>query len=830
MSEIKNDDNFLDEEFALPPVDFEDDSDMKIVDASPVSQHKSDSSKLRSIMEDEAPKKETSKFDRLFKSKYTRGKKTKKKKKETDEERFFLADDDLFEENEYDEEITEEENENISVTENPEQEKTQAFELDEKTKVINIGEYSEIEEYEDVYSVTLPLEPKESEPVEAKDIYISKIKEDSIDGQMMLSGFDAQNEDIPDNISEEEAEQKLFEKRKEKIRQFVIFQDDEEDTDSDTNKIGDLFDKRDERPRMKESDEFIGIEYSQIKDSRRITKYLISQKKKSFNRLLALGAMTLVTIIVSIASSISTTVGGDRFLTIVTNLLLICGAIAVSIQSIINSFSLLKKKKLSLNTAVSFSAVLCVVQNLLMLVLYFLDKNTVSVFSGAGVVALFITELNNFIVNNRTLDAMKLCTGTNKDKLYSIESVNDDKDIMELLKNVRVSGSRIRYSSKIQFPSHLVELCMSNTSADKSTKLFIPVALFFSVINLIIAWIVKSDFPTGFAAFVTTFTLCSPVYGSLLYQLPMRWFNKLFNKTGGMISCQEAVEELCKTNVIMLDSKDLFDRKACAMHGFKDFRNVRLDDAMLYAAAMEIRADGPLADVFDQMIINRRDMLPQVKSFNYEEKLGISGWINGQKVVMGNHAMMLAHNIQMPESIDEDKYLLSGHEVIYLAIAHKLAAMMVVDYKPNKKIAPYLKKMRDSGVTILVNNSDHNVTETMISSCFNMRLDNIKIINNTSGRVFKRYSTRPKLASKAYAIHDGTAYSFMKSLYTASILRRLFKTSSLLMLIGSLMGFVIMLILSIINVVCDLPAVFVIFIQLFIAVGTTGIIKLFCTR
>ena len=64
--------------------------------------------------------------------------------------------------------------------------------------------------------------------------------------------------------------------------------------------------------------------------------------------------------------------------------------------------------------------------------------------------------------------------------------------------------------------------------------------------------------------------------------------------------------------------------------------------------------------------------------------------------------MMVNHNIEIPETVDEDRYLIAGHEVMYLGIAHKLAAMIVVDYAPNEQIRPYLKKLRDSGVSILV--------------------------------------------------------------------------------------------------------------------------------
>lgn len=806
-------------------------------DAAEISSEKTqpiDSARLRSIMEDTAPQEKNKKKNSLFKKKKTnpfKGLFEKIKKQTEQEERFNLFEDEEdFDDDDFEPVIENAEESDIEKTQEfnaiKSEEKTRPIYIEKPGIVIKKGITDDIE-LEGAPTIVSAEDMEKSDKGDGE--FMSKLREETMEGQIMFSGFGGEVEDVPDQISEETAEQELFIKRKEKVRQFAIFNDDD-DYDEETSKIGELFDTRDEHPRMKESDEFIGIEYSQTKDSRRVLKYLNSQKKKSLHKLIALGAMSLIAIIISVATSVSTTVGGDRILTIFTNFVLISASIAVSSQTIISSLKLIKERKININTLISISAILCFVQNLLMFVLYFFDKNTVSVFSSMGVIALLICEFNNYIIYGRTIDAMNMCTGENKDKLFSIEGINNDKDVVEISKNVSTASPRIRYSSKTRFPAHLIELCMSETSADKFAKLFLPIIIFLSIINLVIAWIIKSDFVTGFAAFVSTFTLCVPVYGSLLFQLPLRWFNRSFNSIGGMISCQEAVEELCRTNVIMLDSKDLFDRSACSMHGFKDFKNVRLDDAMLYAAAMIIRADGPLTDVFDQMIVNRRDMLPQVKSFNYEEKLGISGWINGQKVIMGNSAMMIAHNIPIPDNVDEERFLIDGHEIIYLGIAHKLAAMMVVDYAPDKRIAAYLKKMRDSGVSILVTNNDSNVTETMISGCYGMRLDNIKILSSTAGRIFRRYQTRPKMAAKAFSIHDGTLYTFMKSLFTASVLRRMFKTSNLLMTIGMAASFLILLVLSILNVVCDLPAIFLIFIQLFATLGFIGIIRLLSAR
>lgn len=842
ISDGESDDEELDDAVKFLTEEEKDDIDVKTFDIAQEHEEETDE-RLRSIMNDTAPKKKKKALGSAKKSFSSFVKKIK-----NSGEKFFESlknnSSKTEEENETDDEFIPEENSNDQADDFSEEleEKTKQIPSLEQTKniciekpgiVVKKGEAQEdLEGAPIIMSADDALEGDKADEnsVKNESDFKNKIRTAELDGQIVFNGMDTED-DIPDQIDESEAEKELFEKRKEKISKFTLLDNDENGDpyglDPESNKIGELFASNEERPRRKETESFVGIEYSQTKDSRRVIRYLNTQKKKSLNKIVGLGVILALTVFVSIFSASSTTIAGDRILTIFSNFVLLCLGLVVASQTIAGSFEMLKRKKININTMISISAILCFFQNLLMLIFYFADSNTVSVFSGAGIVLLLTSEVNNYIVHSRTVDAMEMCTGDNKDKLYSIEGISDDKDAVELAKSVKSTNSpRIRFSCKTKFPAHLIELCMSETSADRLTKILLPLAALFALINLIIAWAVKRDFATGFAAFTITFAMCVPAYASLLYELPLSRINHKFNKDGGMISCQDAVNELCRTNVIIIDSKDLFDQKACTMHGFKDFKNVRIDDAMLYAAAMVIRSGGPLTGVFDQVVVNRRDLLPAVKSFSYEEKQGISGWIFGQKVVLGNRMMMVNHNIEIPETVDEDKYLIAGHEVMYLGIAHKPAAMIVVDYAPNEQIRPYLQKLRDSGVGILVRNCDPNVNEAMISSCYDMRLNNIKILNSSSGRIFKKYKSRPKMSARANAIHDGTPYTFMKSLCLASSLRQMFKVSGLLTMLGMLMGFVIVLVLSAMNVICDLPEIFVLLMQILVTFGFIGVVRI----
>ena len=805
----------------------EQDEDIKVFDIAESHESVDKNEKLASIMNDVAPERSEKKsaaakkglksFAEKIKStgeKFTsifKNKSAKNEEEDSEDESF----EEELEEPEYESEF---EAESLPI-------------LEEKTKAIPKTDISEeSDQVQTGSSDEAYAEEKETadEPNKSSD-FKNKIRDAELVGQMVFTGMET-DDLIPEQIDESEAEKALFEKRREKISKFSLLEKDENGDpygpDSESSKIGELFASNEERPRRKESENFVGVEYSQTKDARRVIRYLNTQKKKSLNKIVGLGVILGLDILVSIFSASSTTVAGDRILTIFSNFVLLCCALVVANQTIVGSVEMLKRKKININTMISISSIICFFQSLLMLIFYFADSNTVSVFSGAGIVLLLTGEVNNYIVHSRTVDAMEMCTGDNKDKLYSIEGISDDKDAVELAKNVKTTSPRIRFSCKTKFPAHLIELCMSETSADRMTRVLLPITALFALINLAVAWAVKRDFATGFAAFSITFAMCVPAYAPLLYELPLGRANKKFNKEGGMISCQDAVNELCRTNVVIIDSKDLFDQKACSMCDFTDFYNVRIDDAMLYAAAMVIRSGGPLTGVFDQVVVNRRDLLPPVKSFSYEERQGISGWIFGQKVVLGNRMMMVNHNIQIPETVDEDKHIIAGREVMYLGIAHKLAAMIVVEYAPNEKIRPYLQKLRDSGVSVLVRNCDPNVNEAMISSCYDMRLNNIKILNSSSGRIFKKYKSRPKLSSRAAAIHNGTPYTFMKSLCLASTLRQMFKVSGLLTMLGILMGFVIVLVLSAMNVICDLPQIFVLLMQILVTFGFIGIVNI----
>lgn len=677
---------------------------------------------------------------------------------------------------------------------------------------------------------------KKANTEKTKNDIENQIREATEAGQMVMDEYVKENTKIsqetdPVKMEEEKAEQELFENRKEKIENFILFGEANDPYAYETEKerIDDLFYTPEDKPEPKTEKNFDAVEYEQPQDARKVSRYLMFEKKKIFNRTIILAVLFALSFIVSIKTALDTTVGGDRILTIFENLIVSVGAMAVCNQRIIRSFQLLKKKVINVNTLISISAVICFLQTLLMFVLYFFGNNPVSVFGCTGIALLLLGELNAYVTNRRTSDALKFCSDeNNKNSLYSIERISDSKDAVELGKNTRSKVPKLRYSCKTNFPSHLVELCMSETSADRRAVFYFTLMLVASLIDFVVAWAVNKSVVVGFAAFAITMVMCAPAYAPLLIQLPLRWINARLNREGSLVSSQKSVNDLYRTNGILIDSKELFDQDACEIL-FKETGSSRTSYARQYAAEMCFRSVGPLSGAFDRLIGGDHSAQPTVKTLSYEEKMGVSCWINNQKVVLGNKVMMENHSVEFPKDFDEEKYLLHG-DIMYLAIANKLAAVIAAKYVPNREVSKYLEKLRDSGVSVLIHNCDQNVTEKMIEESFDMKLDNIKVINSASGRVFRKYKPHTKVSSRAVAIHDGSVNTFMSTLCSAAVLHHAFKVSDALAVAGIAISFLMVLVLSILNVIADLPVVFVLLMQIILTVVSVGISRITCGK
>ena len=630
---------------------------------------------------------------------------------------------------------------------------------------------------------------------------------DDVEGQIVLTGFDGEDESSPDQARENDVEASLWEKRRQKAKNFRLvnaidleneFEGDFEAPPEERAKEEKARKKREKKIRIENEEKRpVANEYSSPAERASVLTLLNEKLNKATTSLVIVGAIALVAVILNIIPffceklSIETEmfVAGSVSMSIINALFLIVVA-AVDNVKFVDGLTGFIKRRFTVDTAVSLSIAVALLQSTLAAVIGGEGTQT-AVFSVAAITAVLIGKIADRMDAQRTLGNFEVCAYKYEHNMYAVHPIENEAEVFELGRGLMMGNAELLYSSKLAFPSDFVKNSQSDSGEKKLMKILIPAAFGAAAVTAVAAGIVEQSFMSGFSAFAGTFCVCSPVLSAFIPAFIARITNRTLNPEGTMISGLDAASKAACANAVVLDSADIFDRSRCTMHGMKDFKNIRIDDVLLYAAAMVIKSGGPLRESFEQVVDGRQDLLPPVKELVYEDKLGIAARIHNQKVLLGNRNLLVHHNIEVPEKALEERYSHSGRKVMYLAVAGKIAALFVVSYAVDKNLTGYLKSLESNGIQVLVRTNDVNVTEELISKSFGMPQENFKILSSVAGRLFKR--RRDAVCDKlpAEIVHDGTAYSILKAVSAACKMGESTKLGSIIQIILCVLGFVL---------------------------------------
>ena len=629
-----------------------------------------------------------------------------------------------------------------------------------------------------------------------------------VEGQIMLTGFeDIPYETLPEQSSEGDVEEQLFEKRKQRAKNFKLvnaidldedFQGDFEAPPEDRAKQEKQRKKKEKKLEQEnEIEKPVTNEYSSPAERSSMHTFLSEKSSKATKGVIAVGIIELLLIIINfiptmaekLAFETEIFVAGSTAMCVI-NAVLIIAAVAMDSVRFVDGFTGIFKKNITSDTALSLSIAVALLQNTLAAVI---GGNGVAttVFSAAAVGAVLISKATDKINAQRTLENFEVCAYKYEHNMYAVHPFENESEIFELGRGLMMGNADLLYSSKLAFPSDFVKNSEADASDKKLVKILIPAALGAAAVAAIAAGIVEKSVMAAFSAFAGTFCVCSPVMASFIPAFIARIANRDLNATGTMISGIDAAEKTASANAVVMDCADIFDRSQCTMHGMKDFKNIRIDDVLLYAAALVIKSGGPLRESFEQVVDGRQDILPPVKELVYEDKLGIAARIHGQKVLLGNRNLLVNHNIEVPEKTVEERYSHSGRKVMYLAVAGKIAALFVVSYAVDQNLKPYFEMLESNGIQVLVRTNDVNVTEELISKSFGLPKETFKILSSVAGKLFKR--RRDAVCDKlpARIVHDGTAFSMLRAVAAACSMSSQMKLGSVMQIIISALGFVL---------------------------------------
>jgi Cu+-exporting ATPase len=350
----------------------------------------------------------------------------------------------------------------------------------------------------------------------------------------------------------------------------------------------------------------------------------------------------------------------------------------------------------------------------------------------------------------------------------------------------------VAYFSRTGFLSKFLEHSYEEDLSDRIMRVYTPCVVAGALLTAVVYGLLSGG--TAWLAAVTIFcsVLCvaSPVAAVTAVNLPLLRACRKILRRGGMLANWPAAEEFGDLHALAVDALEVFPSESVMLHGIKTFSGTRIDEAILDAASICIRAGGPLSSVFRRIIENKLDILQEVDTLVYEQEMGLSGWVNGRRVLVGTRRLLENHGVDVPSRDYEKRYTKAGErQLVYLSIAGDLSAMFVISYVADEGIAQALQGLTKRGLTLLVRTCDPNITEELICSVYGVDGYYVEVLGASAGRSYEKLVRRSSDEEEAGLASNGRLEGMAVALSHCSRLRTGGILSVVIQVIGGILGF-----------------------------------------
>ncbi len=551
----------------------------------------------------------------------------------------------------------------------------------------------------------------------------------SVDGQLMFEGMEPDEEPNVKSVEEQ-----LQDARREKVEKFRLIENDSlrltgEEPEEETEEPTEEAEEADEEP----EEGTVLEDYNSYAETAAVRGELLYRRRGARIGLLVGGFLEFLLLCLMLVA-----MGGEPFFYLGANLVLLISLMLVAHRVIADGVGAIIHLRFTADTVTALGAFAAAIHT----VLQFLAVGT----SGGDTVTLYCAVAGFSLVLSlcgRLFRITRICRNfrmvSHKADKYAATFVPEGKQQEQLARYVATVGTpAVAYIKKTAFLTRFMEYSYDDEGHEPLFNWFAPIVILASLLLAMAHMLFGGETANWWNAVgVFTAALCAaaPAFAVAGANLSLCRVARAILRRGAMLIGWRAVETFKNTDALLIDGAELFPSETIRLHGIKTFSGARIDEAILDAAAVSIEAGGSMAGVFRRVIENRTDMLQEVDTLLYEQDMGLSGWVGGRRVLVGNRRLLENHGVDVPSRDYEMRYTKDGRQLVYLSTGGDLCAMFVVSYTADPGIEEALHRLTDAGVTLLLRTTDPNVTSRLVRDVFGVEEESVRILDTAAGRV-----------------------------------------------------------------------------------------------
>lgn len=536
-------------------------------------------------------------------------------------------------------------------------------------------------------------------------------------------------------------------------------------------------------------------DYTGDDDEKSIMYELNLNIKKLFVRSFISGVVAALSVILTVVTrlfphAICSVVAFAPVAYAILNFVLIVFSLFINRVAMLSGLTPLLKFKGNSDTAVAIGGVAAMLQTI---VSFFCigDMNAFNInyYCVIVLLAFFANNFGKLLMVLRVKDNFRFISS--KSQKYAAKIYNNESVANQMLSGTASEKTLIAYQHKTDFPSNFLKISYApDPSEDLASKLA-PITTITALIITVLYGIVKVSFADAINAFALITAISIPVSTLMAVNLPVRKLCKKLLSFGSMLAGYPSIKQFCDSTAVMIDSNELFPADSIELEGIKTYEEYNVDESLLCGIAILKEAQNPIANAFDSVVAETKETLPEVESVLYEDEMGLVGWINSERILVGSRTLMEKYSVETPPIEYEENYTSKGKQITYLSRAGRLVAMFVTKYHADPELKSELQRAEINGISFLIRTTDYNITNDLVAELYTLFYRSIKILPTGLGNVLKEAQSTKEGTSRSYLITQGKVSSLARAVSGCVKIKHNISLAIIIQLISIILGILI---------------------------------------
>lgn len=624
--------------------------------------------------------------------------------------------------------------------------------------------------------------------------------------------------DIPEDATYEEKTKIIYERRKKKIDSFKLKTVEENNSANEESKGNESGQK----------------EFESYDQASRILRDIIQVKSNLTLRLCVLLFTGIFSILISfgndfglpLVKAFDRTVNPSAY--VFTNTILGIISMGVSYTVLLAGIKKLFKRNADCDSLAALGIFVSVITGIIML----FDPEIIQdgffhMYMSVSIAGLVFNTWGKMLIVKRAERNFRYAAG--EYDRYALINIDNEDVASKFTRGSLNDFPELATMRKTEFVEDFMKNSYSSDISDKFAKKITPlVALAGIVIGLLS--LICDRHASGFvehffvmlSAISGTISICSSLVLMLVVNVPLAKASKKYLHYSAVMLGYSSVEEFADTNSVLVDAQQLFP------DGMVDFVNLKLlsstmiEECILMAASLACQANSILKPTFYKMLRGKTEMLYPVESYIYEDGLGLSGWIENKRVLLGTRELMENHSIEGIPTLAKEKEYAKGNIVLYLSISGVVSTLFVVRANASLSVSRWLQQLDNEGITTVIRTVDGFINLNFLSELFNVNPSSLKLL---SFRYHKDYENETEYVPRVSAsmLCSGHFPSFAMLVIGAKRLKFISHLGIAMQFGATVLGSVLALIMMITGAFAQITPTLVLIYQLIFGIFTMAI-------